>query len=596
MKIWILLGLLLPLNVNGVELGEKEIQGRIDLVDLRFKQEGPSLEVLDAYDSVIADVKDVRVRSSLMYKHGMINVAMWREKLGMLDFKDCAELNGGCMKKYCELSLKFGIVDVESGMCGDMKESFDMYRDGLAKLEELQRRESWKECVELSDQLAVVGGNDDVVMRSKILCLKEMVGEIGVDEVLKNVGGEYEKLMNREVKHVEMNDFVASGEIGLFGINSKLDSDKIIRNCLKIDNDYEDCKSLNRVNLKLKKIMKLIGDASIYYSFIYSNTDENIDSSRVEDVELSVDEWKQMNSLLFENKITFKNGLDISAFTKYGIDDLNLFNNNYEIILKLFEKVSGCESVVESKFGQDLRKMARQSFLEIGKLVKMPKELKKNSKKKDYEKDLVDYVVELDKHLKKKGYDAANSCLQKLSKVMRMSRIVREREAKIQEVLNARQHERQQQQRQQQFNQQRQQQYHQQQQQQQQRQQHRETPKTDYYKVLGVSRDADIAEIKKAYRQKMRENHPDKVGSEDSEAAEDRVAEINNAYEVLADTEARAEYDHGGFGNAGQGGRHHRAQGNHGYGQGHGQGFQFDFGGFDFSQFGGFGGFGGQGR
>jgi molecular chaperone DnaJ len=63
----------------------------------------------------------------------------------------------------------------------------------------------------------------------------------------------------------------------------------------------------------------------------------------------------------------------------------------------------------------------------------------------------------------------------------------------------------------------------------------------DYYEVLGVSRDADDATIKKAFRRLARELHPD-VNSHDP-AAEEKFKEAAEAYEVLSDPDRRATYD-----------------------------------------------------
>ncbi|AOU96668.1 cytochrome C biogenesis protein [Acidihalobacter yilgarnensis] len=62
----------------------------------------------------------------------------------------------------------------------------------------------------------------------------------------------------------------------------------------------------------------------------------------------------------------------------------------------------------------------------------------------------------------------------------------------------------------------------------------------DYYKILGVARDADQAEIKKAYRRLARKYHPD-VSKEPE--AETRFKEVNEANEVLGDVEKRRAYD-----------------------------------------------------
>ena len=65
--------------------------------------------------------------------------------------------------------------------------------------------------------------------------------------------------------------------------------------------------------------------------------------------------------------------------------------------------------------------------------------------------------------------------------------------------------------------------------------------KRDYYEVLGVERGADAAAIKKAYRQKAKELHPDR--NKDNPDAESQFKEANEAYEVLKDDNKKATYD-----------------------------------------------------
>lgn len=87
--------------------------------------------------------------------------------------------------------------------------------------------------------------------------------------------------------------------------------------------------------------------------------------------------------------------------------------------------------------------------------------------------------------------------------------------------------------------------------------------KRDYYEVLGVSRDASPAEIKKAFRKLAKECHPD---SNHENGSAERFKEVNEAYEVLADEAKRGAYDR--FGHAGA-----QSQGFEGFGN-------FGFGGF----------------
>ena len=74
---------------------------------------------------------------------------------------------------------------------------------------------------------------------------------------------------------------------------------------------------------------------------------------------------------------------------------------------------------------------------------------------------------------------------------------------------------------------------------------------TDYYKTLGVSRNASADEIRKAYKKLARENHPDSRPND--KAAADRFKQVQEAYEVLKDPKKRETYDR--FGTAFPGGQ-----------------------------------------
>lgn len=103
--------------------------------------------------------------------------------------------------------------------------------------------------------------------------------------------------------------------------------------------------------------------------------------------------------------------------------------------------------------------------------------------------------------------------------------------------------------------------------------------KRDYYEILGVSKTASADEIKKSFRRLAVQHHPDKEGGD-----EEKFKEINEAYDVLKDSQKRQRYDQ--FGHAGVGGASGGGGGGgnpfEGFGGFGGQNVNFDFGGGGF--------------
>lgn len=116
----------------------------------------------------------------------------------------------------------------------------------------------------------------------------------------------------------------------------------------------------------------------------------------------------------------------------------------------------------------------------------------------------------------------------------------------------------------------------------------------DYYKVLGLSRDADEVQIKAAYRRMVKIHHPDKAHKQGitKEEAEKKMASVNEAYEVLSDPELKERFDRGDDPNDHEQQRHSPFQGSPfgggmPFGQSGGGGgqqhFNFKFGGGGFN-------------
>src|SRR5450830_1189700 len=113
--------------------------------------------------------------------------------------------------------------------------------------------------------------------------------------------------------------------------------------------------------------------------------------------------------------------------------------------------------------------------------------------------------------------------------------------------------------------------------------------KRDYYEVLGVSKNATAEEIKKAYRKKAIQFHPDKNPGD--KASEEKFKEAAEAYEVLSDSDKRQRYDQ--YGHAGVGSA---AGGGFGGASMNMEDIFSQFGNIFGGHFGGFGGFGGSQR
>ena len=105
----------------------------------------------------------------------------------------------------------------------------------------------------------------------------------------------------------------------------------------------------------------------------------------------------------------------------------------------------------------------------------------------------------------------------------------------------------------------------------------------DYYELIGVPRTATADEIKKAYRQRAREFHPD--ANPDDAAAAEQFKKIAQAYQVLSDDQQRARYDR--YGDAGVGGARSGPSADDVFGGGLGDIFETFFGGGGASPFGG---------
>ncbi|MBR1859513.1 MAG: molecular chaperone DnaJ [Selenomonadaceae bacterium] len=101
--------------------------------------------------------------------------------------------------------------------------------------------------------------------------------------------------------------------------------------------------------------------------------------------------------------------------------------------------------------------------------------------------------------------------------------------------------------------------------------------KRDYYEVLGINKNATDDEVKKAYKKLAKKWHPD-LNPDNKKEAEEKMKEINEAYDILKDPKKRAQYDQFGHASFTGGGGAHGASGFEDIFRNAGSGFGFDMG------------------
>lgn len=545
-----------------------QIMTHLTQIDTKFKKEGPSLNILNDYDLILKKLKlqdspdeDLyKTIENVQFKHGLINYSLDREKLAWSDFKVCSnyELAGyrlfhkQCFDKFTQLSFALGKLDDLKEVINSLDENQDEllerienHESSVANLKQLVSQKKWDPALELSNELLEVSYGDPLILKEKLEILK-YIPSLSLDTKLKETIRVYSKLIrysNDDDIYSELSKLRMFDEFSKHGETTKL-----LKECLRVDNDNVLCRSLSRVNIKLADILDSVKEVMDYYSFIYS--EENGDLDWIKEKELSTDSWNKLYQKLFNpsEKIKIKNKLDRESFERLGLQ-IDSINTNFDILVELYVEIMqksfnlGEEEVLKGNFIQNLFKLSREAYYQAGQMGKFKAEIGSNpyykktrSTAKD-QRDAIDYATELDKLLKKKNYPKLRQIIDKIPKPMKAASIISERVKKVEEV-EQNQRRQQQQQQQQRFQQ-------QQQQQHRNRQQQQQHADKDYYKVLGIQKDADEAAIKKAYREKIKQYHPDKNkdSGKSMDELETKVAEINNAYEILSDPDQRHQYD-----------------------------------------------------
>ncbi|KAI5965174.1 uncharacterized protein KGF55_001394 [Candida pseudojiufengensis] len=608
----------------------QDITSKIKDVETLFATQGPTSSVLQEFDQIINDIRNSkeelkefdRSLAQLLFKRALIEINLNKENNAIIDLKDVLKIDPSlktARNKLIDLYIHKGDVEnlehlISKENNSHVKEIVELYKYHLTQAQTFLKSQKYEDAINELNNLLIISKSNYEIYELFLKLLLEIY-KINPQKQIKLIDEEMN--INKVIIRVLQNLLKIQPVINLkyYSILSKFilftelqfdQSNKIIKNCLRIDNDFKSCGEISKFYSKFQNFLKILENYSILNGYLYPNLAENEQNFQLddEDFENYKFNFEEINQFLFHDE------LKLSRLEKKN----NLkIKNNYEYLL-----LKGDEFLKEFQLGssppnnllfiQDLNKISCESYIQIGSTS--PTICKKC--KNDENPFLPELIPEIDKLLKQKNYDKVESIMQKFSKNVQKTSLFKNRFKKVESYKQKFQQDRmRQQQQQQQQHQQQQQQYFRQQQQQQQQFRQNQQPKkpaNDYYKILDIPKDADDKTIRKAYRTQTLKYHPDKYKGKDltPEQIEKKMQDINKAYEILSNKELRERFDRGDDPNDpltnGQSQPQwasHQQPGGGGFGGFGGQKFQFNFGGSGgggdfFQQF--FGNMGGQGQ
>ncbi|EGW32876.1 uncharacterized protein SPAPADRAFT_150215 [Spathaspora passalidarum NRRL Y-27907] len=520
---------------------------KIQEVDRLFSTNGPSSEVLHQFERVLKEVSDVPEAkpylTQLYFKKALIELNLGKENSAVDDLKMVVTLDP------LQRTAKDKLVDIlvsRGDFNGlqpylDAREDQDIYvtmnewNQSMTLARAHYSNNDYQSCIdELNREVLGVTPNNyesgelhylSALELFKLDPLKEFYYMEDALPLHKIIILDLQKLLNIR-PWSNLNLYARISQFILFTENRFENARNVITNCVRFDNEFKPCTELSKFYTKYKDFLKLLEQYSIITGHYYANEQTSMD----EEITNPNIDYRFIYDFLFvqDLKVTRmeKNKLNSSIKTNY---DYLVYRAS-----QFLQDLVGDDNYLQQLiFVQDLQKLACESYVQI------------EGKSGNYCKQLDDSffpksLPEIDKLLKQKKFNQAQRILNKFNSNVKKTKMFTDRMQPIEQYhQQQRQQQRQQQQRQyqQHFNNQRQRQF----------RQPQSKPLNDYYKVLGVSRDADDREIKKAYRQLTLKYHPDKYKGDDltPEEIENKMQDINQAYEVLSTKELRERYDRG---------------------------------------------------
>lgn len=576
--------LILPLLLLGVVSSAESLALRILLAQKTLLANGPSFDLLSDYEQLILDLRAESLSSAasaqVYYQKALVEISLNKGQAAMSDLSKALELDPTlkpASNKLIELLMSRGQFD-------DIRARFDesSYPDLYLSMRSWE--EAWQGINNLVEKLGEIPDEafntfDNVIFRLtpelvqayelRLQCWKIKLKSTPIehrDDIYNAIVADYSKLV-KLLPQRNLNQYPEFAQYLLYTKGNYQDGFQVVKNCLRIDHDYKQCTTLSKFYSRMQSILKPYEEYFIRDGYIYHVSEEIADFPK-EKLDSFFIDWAAVHeSLVGPVKVPKR---ELKTLPR----DVT---NNYQYILWQAKEFASAElgdqkASNELPFVRNLNKLLCESAVMVNGDVKSSCKAVDESREKFFPK----HVNTIDSILKKGKLQEARDLLLKFNKNVQKTDLFQKRWEPIR-----REEERQQQEQQRQQQQWQQQRFHQQQQQQRQQQQQQQQShmdrSKDYYKILDVPKDADDKSIRKAYRAQTLKFHPDKYkGSDLSESEiETKMQEINEAYEVLSNPQAKADYDKGPHEQHHQGNFHHGQQhGGHQFRQG---GVRFDF-------------------
>lgn len=582
-------------------LDSKTFLSQLSIANSLLVNEGPTINVLEHYQKITQELELEHEGSEvgdfnkaiteqlpqLYYKKALIEINLNKDTSAIADLKMALKYNGSFatarLKLISMLLERADFDDLEPLLTANDQEITAQVHTCKAGLKSAKKRLDAKDysgCItELNDHVLNVSPLSLKGLEIHSECSKEMYKnqiEIeGSESANKLIINDLSKLISLQ-PIMNLNWYGEIADLLLFTECQFDKSRSFIKNCLRIDNDFKICGDKTKFYTKFQDFFKIFEEYSItlgHYYIKFEGGNTNIKEDLTENFN-----YAYVHQFLFEEPIK------VSKLEKRKLP--GTIKNNYDYLVHKADeyiKTTGSGLHLRSlKFVKDLDKLACESSIQLNNL----KHAKKYCSLVPDEHDFLPKLIpKIDQLIKENRFQEAKAILDHVNPNVKHTKLFIDRLSKVDAHFQRQDQERQREW----MNQRRRQQQHQHQ------QQHQapspRKPTKDYYKILDVSRDADEKTIKKAYRTQTLKYHPDKYKGNDltPDQIENKMQDINQAYEVLSDKELRERYDRGDDPNDSQ----PRPQANP-FG---GQNFQFNFGqsGFGGGGGSGFGGFGGGG-